>query len=82
MDSIRWEMSGDGVEDYEYLTMLKKLLTEKKGSLDKTVYEQYADLLMVPETISKDLTHFTTDPTTIEAQRHKIAQAIEQLQKR
>lgn len=82
VDSIRWEMLRDGVEDYEYLTMLKKLLTEKKGSLDKTVYEQYAELLTVPESISKDLTHFTTDPTTIEAQRHKIAQAIEQLQKR
>lgn len=77
VDSIRWEMLRDGVEDYEYLTILKKLLADKKNKLSKRDYNKYSQLLDVPESISRDLTHFTTDPTPIENQRHKIAQAIE-----
>ncbi len=79
VDSIRWEMLRDGIEDYEYLTILKRLLAQKKASLDEAAYADYAALLTVPETITKDLTHFTTDPTVIETRRDEIARAIERL---
>ena len=82
VDSIRWEMLRDGVEDYEYLAILKKLLAEKRSKLTPTQYNKYSDLLTVPNSITKDLKNFTTDPTTIQTQRHKIATAIEVLKQK
>ena len=72
-------MLRDGIEDYEYLTMLEKLLVQKKERLSTKQYAEYEKLLSIPETITKSLTKFTTDPATIQKHRHSIAQAIEQL---
>ncbi len=33
VDSIRWEMLRDGIEDYEYFVMLQRLIAEKGASL-------------------------------------------------
>jgi hypothetical protein len=79
VDSIRWEMLRDGIEDYEYLTILKELLAQKKSKLTGVDIDNYAKLLTVPKTITKDLTHFTTDPKAIQTHRHNIAIAIEKL---
>jgi glycosyl hydrolase family 123 len=81
VDSIRWEMLRDGIEDYEYLAILKRLMQTHKTKLSKTQVQQYSELLKVPESITKDMTHFTNDPTPIEEQRNKVAQAIEVLSK-
>ena len=69
VSSIRLEMLKDGVEDYEYLSMLKRL-------------DPSSPLLAVPETISKKLTDFNFDPTPIEARRVEIAREIVRLTKR
>lgn len=79
VDSIRWEMLRDGIEDYEYLAILKRLIQTHKTKLSSNQHQQYTELLKVPESITKDMTHFTKDPTPIEEQRYKVAQAIEQL---
>ena len=79
VDSIRWEMLRDGIEDYEYLAILKRLLAAKKNSLSAQEYKEYSSLLDVPETITRDMTHFTKNPEQIESQRHKVARAIETL---
>lgn len=79
VSSIRWEMIREGVEDYEYLAMLRRLLEEKRGSLSSEEVERIESLLAVPEEISKSLTEFTTDPASIFARRKAIAEAIEQL---
>ncbi len=81
VDSIRWEMIRDGLEDYEYLVILKGLLAEKSALLSATERNKYDALLRVPGAISEDPRHFTKDPAPIEKQRHSIAQAIEVLQK-
>jgi len=79
VDSIRWEMLRDGIEDYEYLAILKRLIHTHKMKLAAPQVQQYSSLLKVPETITKDMTHFTRDPSPIEEQRHKVARAIEVL---
>jgi hypothetical protein len=80
VDSIRWEMLRDGIEDYEYLAILKRLIEEHSAALSTAEREKYMELLEVPESISISLTSFTTDPAPIEEQREKIARAIVALQ--
>ncbi|MBL7139456.1 MAG: DUF4091 domain-containing protein [Planctomycetes bacterium] len=79
VDSIRWEMLRDGLEDYEYLAILRHLLDEKGGRLPADERARCEALLEVPEAISADMTHFTADPAPIEARRAEVAEAIEAL---
>jgi hypothetical protein len=79
VDSIRWEMLRDGIEDYEYLAMLKRLIAEKRHRLTAVQVREFESLLDVPESITKSLTQFTVDPAPIEARRDEIARAIERL---
>lgn len=64
--SIRGEMIRDGVEDYEYLAILRRLDPDNP-------------LLTVPEDISKSLGDFSKSPAAIEAQRIRVAREIERL---
>lgn len=82
VDSIRLELLRDGIEDYEYFVILKRLLTKKASKVDPRERAKYEALLTVPADVSTDLTHFTHDPATIEAHRDKLARAIVELQKR
>jgi len=82
VDSLRWEMLRDGIEDYEYLAILRRLLAEKGGRLKPDERARCMALLAVPESISKDMTHFTGDPGPIEARRAEIAEAIEELRRK
>jgi hypothetical protein len=79
VDSIRWEMLRDGIEDYEYLAILKKLLEAKKDKIAAGRRQEYAVLLDVPQDITRDMTTFTKDPAPIEARRDRVARAIVQL---
>jgi len=79
VDSIRWEMLRDGIEDYEYLAILNRLLKAKQDKLTARQRQQYTALLEVPEDITKDMTTFTKDPAPIEARRDRIARAIAKL---
>jgi len=81
VDSIRWEMLRDGIEDYEYFVILKKLLKAKKEKLTVKQHQEYESLLNVLEAITKDMTTFTKDPTPIEARRDQIARSIAKLNK-
>ncbi|MFO8012423.1 MAG: DUF6067 family protein [Phycisphaerae bacterium] len=82
VDSLRWEMLRDGLEDYEYLAILRRLLAEKGKGLSAGARARYGALLAVPEAISKDMTHFTADPGPIEARRTEVAEAIEALRRK
>jgi hypothetical protein len=79
VDSIRWEMLRDGIEDYEYLAILKRLLESKKNEINAGLREQYSALLEVPGDITSDMTTFTRDPAPIETRRDRIARAISRL---
>lgn len=78
VESLRWELLRDGVEDYEYLTLLAdavaKLPADRRG--------MYADLLTVPRELTTDMTTFTRDPGVIERRREAVARALEALSTR
>jgi len=79
VDSIRFEMLRDGIEDYEYLAILKRLLEEKRATLPKGKLRKFESLLAVPKSIFVDLRNFNKDPAPIEKRRDQIARAIEQI---
>jgi len=77
--SIRLEMLRDGLEDYEYLSMLRDLIEEHRERLSHTERAALIKLLDVPPEITADMTTFTSDPAPLEARRLEIARAIERL---
>lgn len=79
VDSIRWEMLRDGIEDYEYLAILQREIARASPVLPEEERRRLRSLLDVPETITKDMTTLTRDPAPIEARRDEVARAIEGL---
>jgi len=79
VESVRWEMLRDGIEDYEYLAILSRMLKSKKDKLTPEQNNKYTALLEVPESITTDMTSFTKDPAPIEARRDQIARGIAEL---
>ena len=79
VDSIRWEMLRDGIEDHEYHVILRGLIDQKKAKLTPEQRQRLEKLLEVPPAITSDMTTFTKDPQPIEERRHAIAEAIESL---
>jgi len=80
--SFRLAMLRDGLEDYEYFVILKRLLAEKGAGLTPRERENLTALLTVPTDVSASLTSFTTDPAPMETHRDKLARAIVMLLKR
>ncbi len=79
VDSIRWEHLRDGIEDYEYLSILRRRLTERRPALPAETYQRLARLLEVPESITRSLTEFASDGASIQQHRERVARAIEEL---
>jgi Domain of unknown function (DUF4091) len=79
VDSIRWEQLRDGIEDYEYLTILRKRLNQRRNTLKPGTLRDYEKLVEVPDTITRSMTEFTSEGRPIELRRHQIARAIEKL---
>jgi hypothetical protein len=80
--SLRLELLRDGIEDYEYFVILKRLLAEKGAGLAPRERANLEALLAVPADVSASLTSFTRDPAPLEAHRDKVARAIVELIKR
>jgi len=79
VSSIRWEMIREGVEDYEYLYLLRELIEKNRDRISEEEIRRYQALLEVPSAITTDMTTFTTDPTPIYDHRRAVAEAIEAL---
>ncbi len=79
VDSMRWEMLRDGIEDYEYFALLKRLLEERGDELSARERRRIERLLEVPEEVTGGLIDYTKDPAPIEAHRDALARAIERL---
>ena len=78
VESIRWEMLRDGVEDYEYLAMVRRSLRSGEA-LSEDDRRRLEALLEVPAEISASLTRFAKDPAPIERRRRELARALESL---
>jgi len=78
VDSIRWEQLRDGIEDYEYLTILRQKLEQKRSTLTPQAIREYENLLTVPGSITHSMTQFTADGAPIEIRRDQVARLIEE----
>jgi hypothetical protein len=82
INSMRWENLRDGMEDYEYFWLLDQNIQRLAALKGETgLVKQARELLRVPSEISKDTTHFTTDPRVMLAYRDRVARMIERLRK-
>jgi hypothetical protein len=82
VNSIRWEMLREGIEDYEYFWLLNAQVNRLKN-LDpqNPLIREAEGFLDVPETIVVNITDFSTDPAPIYAHRSELARMIETLSK-
>ncbi|MCC6731087.1 MAG: DUF4091 domain-containing protein [Chthonomonadales bacterium] len=80
VDSLRWEMLGDGVEDWEYYRLLDGLVRRARARGARSpAGERAARLLSVPDAVCRDMTTFSTDPRPLLRHRAALARAIEEL---
>jgi hypothetical protein len=77
VDSIRWEHLRDGIEDYEYLCTLRRILEANAGRIPADREAAARALLIVPEEITSSLASFTPDGEPIERHRNAVARMIE-----
>ncbi len=83
VNSIRWEILREGIEDFEYLWQLRHAVRtlEKRGVTGPDV-EQAKRLTVIPDQICKSLTEFTWDPKPLYEHRLKVGLALEGLLKK
>jgi hypothetical protein len=80
VNSIRWEMLRDGIEEYEYFHLLRHSIeAAKRAGKSRQAIAAAEKLLAIPEAIISDFTHYTRDPSPLDEHRQKIAEAIEEL---
>jgi hypothetical protein len=81
VNSIRWEMLREGIEDYEYFWLLRDLVEKAKKRGERSdALTRAESLLAIPDSITRDQTHFTHDPLDLYRYRESVARAIEGLE--
>lgn len=78
VNSIRWEILREGVEDYEYFRMLEKAVQEVPPDKKELVKKGRA-LLDIPAAIFKSGQDYSKDPRTLLDYRHRVGEALEKL---
>ena len=61
INSMRWEAMRKGLEDYEYLTLLDKLIREKEGKLSREVIDRAKQTLRRVDEIVYHLPNIPAD---------------------
>lgn len=82
VSSLRWEMLREGIEDVDYLHILRATLEARAAAADAETLRQARALLEVPPEITRSATEFTMDSRPIYERRAAIATQIERLQGR
>ena len=83
VDSVRWEILREGIEDYEYFVLLRQAIDAAKGkSKLKAAAAEAAKLLDFPATLFTSGQDYTKDPLELLRLRAKVAEAIEKLRAR
>ncbi len=78
VDSIRWELLREGIEDYEYFVLLEKVVRDAPPAKAGRAAEA-AKLLKIPAGIFTDGKTYAKDPKVLLEHRAKVAAAIEEL---
>ncbi len=80
VDSVRWEILREGIEDYEYFVLLRKAVEAAKGRGKlKAAAAEAAKLLEFPTSLFASGQDYTKDPLDLLCYREKVAAAIERL---
>jgi hypothetical protein len=84
VSSIRFEQAREGVEDYEYLYLLRRLIHEAKSAGRDTAeaeraMTQAAELVTIPNAGGRYSSKILPDPKAVYRVRESLAMAIEQL---
>jgi hypothetical protein len=78
VDSVRWEILREGIEDYEYFVLLEKAVRDAPPAKAAAAARAKA-LLRIPAEIFRDGRTYTKDPKALLDYRQKVAAAIEDL---
>jgi hypothetical protein len=78
--SIRWELTRDGIEDFEYLWMLRDAVEhlEATGARPELAAAARA-LLSVPDPMVSSITDFSDNPGLLFAHRREVAETLERI---
>lgn len=80
VDSVRWEILREGIEDYEYFVLLEKAVEAAKGKPKlRAEAAEAAKLLDFPPALFTSGQEYTKDPLDLLRCREKVAAAIERL---
>lgn len=82
LSSIRLEVFRDGIEDWEYLYLLRQRIQEiknKKVSERERLVSEGESLLKIEPDLAADVSNYTTDPERIHIRRREIADLIEEM---
>ncbi len=88
LDSIRWELMREGIEDFEYFFLLAKLLKENRGSLSASEVKEAEKALddvramIVPKGSDGRILEYQLDAVRLRACRNAVAELIEKIVKR
>jgi glycosyl hydrolase family 123/concanavalin A-like lectin/glucanase superfamily protein len=82
LPSLRFENLRDGIEDYEYLMLLKKQIAKAKAQkVNSALIKQAEKLLKVPASVAKSVDNYSSNPDNLLKYRSNIAEMIEKLKK-
>jgi hypothetical protein len=83
VDSVRWEILREGIEDFEYFVLLEKAIQAARGkNALKAAAAEAAGLLAFPPSLFTSGKDYTKDPLDLLSLRAKVAEAIEKLSAR
>jgi hypothetical protein len=78
--SLRLENLRDGVEDFEYLALLKQGVNRLRERADSPeLLEEAAELLEVPETVARAVNDYSSDPTNLLTYRRRVAEVLDKV---
>jgi glycosyl hydrolase family 123/concanavalin A-like lectin/glucanase superfamily protein len=80
LPSLRLENLRDGIEDYEYLTLLKKLVAKaKKQDGNTALVKQAETLLKIPVKVAFAVDNYSANPNNLIKYRNDVALMIEKI---
>ena len=82
LSSVRLENLRDGIEDYEYLWVLRDLTEKlKRAGSNTPLVSKAEETLAISDDLVADLTHFTQEPQKLRKARAQVAELIQKARK-
>ena len=78
VNSVRWEILREGVEDYEYFRLLERAVREAPPAKEKLARKGRA-LLNLPSAVFRNGQEFAKDPRALLDHRHRIGETLQGL---